>query len=213
MIRIHFNTQSKPNSIIYDLNIPEIRHTNQVATSSSNGLVLSPQRQTFTYEQHDTRLPPDLLPYGPQALSLQNSTAAILEHKNRQYIGAPFETTATAVSIPAPANGSTQDLRIYHPLSNGCLASSSSTKPLASTTIYPPLPPTRTNYDHSTTNSIQGNAKPASNIPQPPSFHSIHSTNSTKLIDNGCKPRQSIVRTSPSFSFLSTGYQQQDNFL
>lgn len=29
-----------------------------------------------------------------------------------------------------------------------------------------------------------------------------------------CKPRQSIVRTSPSFSFLSTGYhQQQDNFL
>lgn len=29
-----------------------------------------------------------------------------------------------------------------------------------------------------------------------------------------CKPRQSVVRTSPSFSFLSTGYnQQQDNFL
>lgn len=29
-----------------------------------------------------------------------------------------------------------------------------------------------------------------------------------------CKPRQSIVRTSPSFTFLSTGYhQQQDNFL
>lgn len=37
-------------------------------------------------------------------------------------------------------------------------------------------------------------------------------------IDNdstvNCKPRQSVVRTSPSFSFLSTGYnQQQDNFL
>lgn len=28
-----------------------------------------------------------------------------------------------------------------------------------------------------------------------------------------CKPRQSIVRTSPSFSFLSAGYQQQNNFL
>lgn len=29
-----------------------------------------------------------------------------------------------------------------------------------------------------------------------------------------CKPRQSVVRTSPSFSFLSTGYNQQhDNFL
>lgn len=42
----------------------------------------------------------------------------------------------------------------------------------------------------------------------------------TKAIDNhdngsvNCKPRQSVVRTSPSFSFLSTGYnQQQDNFL
>lgn len=41
----------------------------------------------------------------------------------------------------------------------------------------------------------------------------------TKVIDNdnssvNCKPRQSVVRTSPSFSFLSTGYnQQQDNFL
>lgn len=30
---------------------------------------------------------------------------------------------------------------------------------------------------------------------------------------NNCKPRQSIVRTSTSFSFLSSGYQQQDNFL
>lgn len=40
----------------------------------------------------------------------------------------------------------------------------------------------------------------------------------TKMLDNdssvNCKPRQSVVRTSPSFSFLSTGYnQQQDNFL
>lgn len=40
----------------------------------------------------------------------------------------------------------------------------------------------------------------------------------SKVIDNdssvNCKPRQSVVRTSPSFSFLSTGYnQQQDNFL
>lgn len=40
----------------------------------------------------------------------------------------------------------------------------------------------------------------------------------SNAIDNdstvNCKPRQSVVRTSPSFSFLSTGYnQQQDNFL
>lgn len=33
-------------------------------------------------------------------------------------------------------------------------------------------------------------------------------------MDPNCKLRQSVVRTSPSFSFLSTGYnQQQDNFL
>ncbi|XP_031625498.1 uncharacterized protein LOC116342137 [Contarinia nasturtii] len=40
----------------------------------------------------------------------------------------------------------------------------------------------------------------------------------TKVMENdggmNCKPRQSVVRTSPSFSFLSAGYnQQQDNFL
>lgn len=40
----------------------------------------------------------------------------------------------------------------------------------------------------------------------------------TKVVDSdggiNCKLRQSVVRTSPSFSFLSTGYnQQQDNFL
>lgn len=41
---------------------------------------------------------------------------------------------------------------------------------------------------------------------------SVGSTSTTAAAN--CKPRQSIVRTSPSFSFLSTGYhQQQDNFL
>lgn len=49
---------------------------------------------------------------------------------------------------------------------------------------------------------------------------SVQQPSLVKLSDNGgtnvsnCKPRQSIVRTSTSFSFLSTGYnQQQDNFL
>lgn len=39
-------------------------------------------------------------------------------------------------------------------------------------------------------------------------------TQFNRPMDPNCKLRQSVVRTSPSFSFLSTGYnQQQDNFL
>lgn len=204
--------------------------------TSSNGVVLSPQRQTFTYEQHDARLPPDLLPYGPQALSLQNSAAATLEHKNHQY-NVSFENgVSISCSTDGPSgsgnkttytNGSTQDLRIYHPcngnLSTGMILSSpKSLTPLSS------VPQMRTNYEYMVNNgqnSINsGKISPTTvntntiittqqQQQQQQPFQSVQSTNSTKLIDNGCKPRQSIVRTSPSFSFLSTGYQQQDNFL
>lgn len=42
----------------------------------------------------------------------------------------------------------------------------------------------------------------------------VPSSSTTRLMDTlPCKPRQSIVRASPSFSFLSASYQQQNNFL
>lgn len=234
-------------------NFAEIRHASPtVAISSSNDLVLSPQRQTFTYEQYrDTRLPPDLLPYGPQALTGQNSAAALMEqqHKNHhQYnssaafgsaggdsgigIGATITTTTTTVNITTYASGndSTEDLRIYHHPCNGNLATgvaSSTTSLLSSPKTLVSLTPStasaRSNYEYTITNNGQSGSKISPNSqqqyyqhhqqPQPPYQSMQSTTNATKIVDNGCKPRQSIVRTSPSFSFLSTGYQQQDNFL
>lgn len=196
-----------------------------IATSSSNSLLLSPQRQAFTYDQHDARLPPDLLPYGPQALSFQNSSTAILDHKKRQYqttfdnvgnsVSIAIGDIENSVSITTHANGSTQDLRIYHPC-NGSLTTGTSITSPKSLVSLSSIPLTRTNYEYSTSSSQNSSKMSLSgqqNHQQQLPYQSIQSTNSTKLIDNGCKPRQSIVRTSPSFSFLSTGYQQQDNFL
>lgn len=47
-----------------------------------------------------------------------------------------------------------------------------------------------------------------------PTITATTSTQPNRPTDPNCKLRQSVVRTSPSFSFLSTGYNQQhDNFL
>lgn len=47
-----------------------------------------------------------------------------------------------------------------------------------------------------------------------PTTAKTSTTQPNRPMDPNCKLRQSVVRTSPSFSFLSTGYnQQQDNFL
>lgn len=65
--------------------------------------------------------------------------------------------------------------------------------------------------------TIAGNQSSTSNLLPHQSPLLSHSVKATADYNGGTmhwKPRQSIVRASPSFSFLSTGYnQQQDNFL
>lgn len=221
----------------------EIRYISTAAgtasdTSSSNDLILSPHRQTFApYElYHDTRRPPDLLPYGPQAITGQPNAMSLLEpqHRNHNQHSSCFafeniihdnaigivdtiKTTNTVINIStyASCNGSTEDLRIYHHPCNGKLAtgvtSSATSSPLLSSpkTLLSLTPSTASshNYEYAITNN-----GPHQRLAPLQPYHST--TNTSKHVEHiGCKPRQSIVRTSPSFSFLSTGYQQQDNFL
>lgn len=76
------------------------------------------------------------------------------------------------------------------------------------------------NTSYSSSSSSSNNTgKHYTNKTNPTKMSTLQMNPVTKVIDNNessvnCKPRQSVVRTSPSFSFLSTGYnQQQDNFL
>lgn len=66
------------------------------------------------------------------------------------------------------------------------------------------------NTNYSVKHFNKSNASKMSTRQMNPVSNAINDTDGSV----NCKPRQSIVRTSPSFSFLSTGYnQQQDNFL
>lgn len=67
------------------------------------------------------------------------------------------------------------------------------------------------NTNYSVKHFNKSNASKMSTLQMNPVSNAIDNDNSNAV---NCKPRQSVVRTSPSFSFLSTGYnQQQDNFL
>lgn len=127
------------------------------------------------------------------------------------------------------------DLRIYHhdnviKTTNKSYAKLNSPSPTISTnSIIGTNKTTMSANLHRTANSYE--LTPASTILNTCNYSVKHfnKTNASKAptlqmnpvnkaMDNdsgkNCKPRQSVVRTSPSFSFLSTGYnQQQDNFL
>lgn len=251
--------------------------------STSSDVIGSPSRNHYvsvnehTQHQHtlqrhtDSRLPPDLLPYGQhQSLVLQSSlknssssstgsstSTAILDHRNPGFNGntnsssnnrfAAFTYNDDRLSEHLDDDDMQQlfarhtpieepDLRIYH--NDNLIKTTKSYTKLNSpspTTISTNsmaqclTKMTMTTNPHRTTNNYE--LTPASTILNP-NFNVKHFNKSnpsktptlqmstvTKVIDgdNGtinCKPRQSVVRTSPSFSFLSTGYnQQQDNFL
>lgn len=249
--------------------------------STSSGAILSPSRQLYTLanehsQQHqstiqrhtDSRLPPDLLPYGQhQSLVLQSSlknssssstgsstsTAILQDHRNHTTNGtnrfAFYTDDRLSETFDDDDDDETDmqqlfvrhtpieepDLRIYHndnvltkaSKSYGKLNSPSPTittnSVMAATNKLTPSNP------HRTTNIYELTPASAILTPNygPKQFGKANASKSStlqrnavaKVIDNdssvNCKPRQlqSVVRTSPSFSFLSTGYNQQDNFL
>ncbi|KAJ6640161.1 Leucine-rich repeat-containing protein 24, partial [Pseudolycoriella hygida] len=136
----------------------------------TTGVVLSPSHQKGTYEQHDARFPPDLLPYGQQKIAHANTTTVL---ENGEYITAYQEPQFFKDNTTNSLQNCSQDLRIYEDCSSGC----------------------------SVSNRIVRQSIPSSSTQR-------HTTDTLP-----CKPRQSIVRASPSFSFLSASYQQQNNFL
>lgn len=254
--------------------------------STSSDVIGSPSRHQYasaaeqaqhhhTLQRHtESRLPPDLLPYGQhQSLVLQSSlknssssstgsstSTAILDHRNPGYNGsnngngnnryATFAYTDDRLSENLDDDDDENDmqqlfvrhtpieepdLRIYH--HDNLIKTTKSYAKLNS-----PSPTIATNSmtiglnkmtmaanPHRTTNSYE--LTPASTIlntnygvkhynkSNPTKTPSLQMNPVTKVMENdngavNCKPRQSVVRTSPSFSFLSTGYnQQQDNFL
>lgn len=171
----------------------------QLVDKTNGGVVLSPARQTFNYEKHDSRLPPDLLPYGPQALSIQNTTAILESGKNGQSYVSYDKPSVLYTDTIVNVNSSLKDLHIYQ----DCTSTSSSNY-AGSSSMQPIKQPqqqqlqSQQSYRLSSHNLATATAAASNNIAR----HEVP-----------CKPRQSIVRTSPSFSFLSAGYQQQNNFL
>lgn len=212
----------------------------------------------------DSRLPPDLLPYGQhQSIlqtqnSLKNSSSsstgsststAILDHRNQTYNNGCNSRIAYAFSDGITEHlhddddddHDTQqiylrntiieepDLRIYH-TDNFMKTNTKSSY----SRINTPSPTTSTSMHHSnkmTTTTLPHRTKTNYELTPSSQILSTNYTNSTLYSNNknqlntnhsnvnnssgiNCKPRQSVVRTSPSFSFLSTGYnQQQGNFL
>lgn len=152
----------------------------------SNGVLLSPTGQTFTFEQRDTRLPPDLLPYGPQTIPIQISSSIPAENDQYTILSSSYDKPMPYTENLASSNSSLKDLHIYQ----DCGSSYGLAQKSAAQTQI-------TNGNSNSTSSNNSS-----------SYRNLRSS-----MDVPCKPRQSIVRTSPSFSFLSTGYQQQNNFL
>lgn len=199
-----------------------------------NSALQSPQRHHFLYDQppqSDSRLPPDLLPYGQQSLQ-QSTAAAILE--SGQYT--PYDDTlfykdsgssTTTSTVPSTAQlhhrrNSSQDLHIYKDcISNSITGASSRTADLNGSISSGGGPGSGSSYGGSTTSSGVGlgvgQKQPQhQTLPHRTSNYPLHvqfSNSNNSKVETPCKPRQSIVRTSPSFSFLSTGCQQPNNFL
>lgn len=166
---------------------------------STNGLVLSPTHQQLIYEKHqDTRLPPDLLPYGPQSISLQQNSSAGIIQNDHTYISYNEPTVFYKEKSSPHMQNSSKDLHItFKDLNSSSCSSGSSSYLMGNTSIQ---------QTESQTSLLAQQQSQRNNFP-------LHVQYNSSRLETPCKPRQSIVRTSPSFSFLSAGCQQQNNFL
>lgn len=262
----------------------EIRHHQIVSTAHSVIVTPSPTRHTYTtaastalehplQRSSDSRLPPDLLPYGqhhhqqsilhtPGTLKTSSSSSTgsssstvIFDHRNGTCNGGSSAGSNSRITVEEP------DLRIYHNDAfmnagggggGGAGKSYGSKKAMAMSpspttsshrsfnahkmpTTTSPVPlgahtkqPVPITASASATTTLPHRTKlvyeltPSAQILNNASYNTLHSHRHLPSATNGsgtmggvqCKARQSVVRTSPSFSFLSAGYnQQQGNFL
>lgn len=142
--------------------------------------------------------------------SASNSMKLTTSQKSFGLLGASC-TTTTTMTI---ASGKTTTLLPSHRFKNNYELSSMSSSPpsLTSSSTTTTMPNKHNLYPFYNPNPMASSqqsivASTHSNLKLTSESVSVAST-------ANCKPRQSIVRTSPSFSFLSNGYHQQhDNFL
>lgn len=171
----------------------------------------SDSSRLFLSEKHSIRRPsdePDLRIYHHDIVvgGANNSIKSTTSPKPFSLLGSSCTTTMTI------ASGKTTTLLPSHRFKNYEL-STTVTTPAATT-----IPSKNNNYPFYNNGTMAGSTVVVTTsthqaVPTMQThFKSTESSSNTSTAN--CKPRQSIVRTSPSFSFLSTGYhQQQDNFL
>lgn len=127
----------------------------------------------------------------------------------------PIKTTKSYAKLNSPSPPSSATATAATKASTNSVISTTKQTSLSThrpiTNIYELTPASAIlNTNYSVKHFNKSNASKMSTLQMNPVSNAIDNENSIV----NCKPRQSIVRTSPSFSFLSTGYnQQQDNFL
>lgn len=123
--------------------------------------------------------------------------------KSYAKLNSPSPTSTTATTSSSSSKAATNTV-----ISTTKQMSLSTHRP--TTNIYELTPASAIlNTNYSVKHFNKSNASKLSTLQMNPVSNAIDNDSAAN-----CKPRQSVVRTSPSFSFLSTGYnQQQDNFL